>query len=311
MHFYFNELCVGQPLPDQNSANEALGEFVLICRALKNRGFKDIIAAEIDTFKILRNSEIAPKYYVYDWLKDTKFDTDVRNQLRSIFSKSPPLKIVVDELIESRVDSPERIAKGLNIAYLQGSIAVSILNEPCWNTNEISISHLDISSDYSNIAISALVRHIASFQSHFPHHLTWIESLTGKNISPPSWNPSKEYFPRKYEANYCVLNCDWSDFYIKLNSLGTREKIALCLTKGEEIARIHGYEYNSKVSGKNKGSIRKIFSAGNADERIYLSIDVRNGRFEVCDNNGDHIAEYLFSGELNDGTAKPDHSITV
>lgn len=317
MYFYFNELCIGQTLNDQNAAHEALSEFVIACRAMTYRGFQGIIAVEEGTFNNLTKSEISPGYHVYSWLKDPAYDYEIRNLLRTILSTSPSLDLNEDEsckmaLTESRLLNNGAIAKGFNIAYLRNAITISILNAQQWDTDEVSLIHYDLLADYANPESEITVRHIAKITPHLQSHLSWIVELTQRALLSSTWNPAKDYFPRTDDANLSIVNSDWPSYYRSLYQLGGQDKIAACLTKGEEIARIHGYEYDSKISAKNssKNVIRKIYSAGQGKDRIYLSIDIRHGHFEVCAHDGAHLGAYDFSGALQDGDEE-DHSIRV
>lgn len=53
-----------------------------------------------------------------------------------------------------------------------------------------------------------------------------------------------------------------------------------------------------------------MFGAGKGKDRIYLSIDLEKGGFEVCNYLGEHLGEYFFDGSLQSGK-KTGHSLKM
>ena len=45
------------------------------------------------------------------------------------------------------------------------------------------------------------------------------------------------------------------------------------------------------------------------DKYQFLSIDKKHGRFELCDDNGDHLCELMFDGTKVENSQKANHSI--
>lgn len=62
------------------------------------------------------------------------------------------------------------------------------------------------------------------------------------------------------------------------------------------IAECCEYQFMLDISNRNRNGsvIRDIYF--NSENRQYLSTDINHGRFEVLDNNGNHICEINFEG---------------
>jgi len=106
------------------------------------------------------------------------------------------------------------------------------------------------------------------------------------------WNYSIDKFPSKAIVKQYLKSLPNSiRNYVNKNE---EERRKLILELGDIIARMHGYEYNAKVSKENK---HKIYSAGIRNKKAFLSIDELHGAYEVFSAKGKHEGQYSYSGE--------------
>jgi hypothetical protein len=82
---------------------------------------------------------------------------------------------------------------------------------------------------------------------------------------------------------------------------------------------INGYEHSPELSASNSKdarALRQVFVSAFTPQgrEIYLSTDFEKaaGAFEVCDCEGRHLGEWLFSGKKNrEADASGGHNIIV
>lgn len=82
---------------------------------------------------------------------------------------------------------------------------------------------------------------------------------------------------------------------------GTDHIISYTIEIGDAICRANHYREEPELAKmeKEKGNRRvvKVYSIPRGGKLIFLSFDTKHGKFEVCDNNGDHIKEISFVGK--------------
>ena len=105
---------------------------------------------------------------------------------------------------------------------------------------------------------------------------------------------------------------DHTDFYKQVGPMAGPHKNALSLELGKIVAQANFYQYDDRVSklNNNTGQMRDVYSLNAEGKHIYLSIDVDNAAFEVCDYNGYHQGEYPLDGGAPK-EARKDHDIIV
>lgn len=87
-----------------------------------------------------------------------------------------------------------------------------------------------------------------------------------------------------------------------MQTKGRNEKVALFRTYGKDVAELNFYKKKQNLSqiNSNSNQIRDIYESQNtAGNKIYLSIDIEKGAFEVCNYRGHHLREILFNGDWN------------
>ncbi len=106
-----------------------------------------------------------------------------------------------------------------------------------------------------------------------------------------------------------VVSCFYD--FIMSHKDETSERISYAIEIGSEICKINYYHEEKELRRLNKTNkcIKRIFSIKKNGYYQFLSIDVKHGRFELCNDNGEHICEILFSGEKINHSQETDHSI--
>lgn len=89
------------------------------------------------------------------------------------------------------------------------------------------------------------------------------------------------------------------------------ERISYAKEIGSKICELNYYHHEQELEDLNKCNqqIVKIYSIKRDDKYQFLSIDKRHGRFELCDDNGDHLCELMFDGTKVENSQKANHSI--
>lgn len=89
------------------------------------------------------------------------------------------------------------------------------------------------------------------------------------------------------------------------------EKISYAKEIGSQICESNYYLHEKELKDMNNGNDRivKIYSIKKDNKYQFLSIDKKHGRFELCNEKGDHVSEVMFSGELVPNSQDANHSI--
>ena len=134
--------------------------------------------------------------------------------------------------------------------------------------------------------------------------------------SPDSIN-KLEHSDKKYIKSVDLDRLEATQIVSKFYSLimdhkaETSEKISYAIEIGSKICELNYYHNEKELEDLNKGnqSIVKIYSIKKEGKYHFLSIDKKHGRFEWCDEKGDHISEMMFDGELVQNSQDSNHSI--
>ncbi|MCR5820074.1 MAG: hypothetical protein K6F94_03890 [Bacteroidaceae bacterium] len=89
------------------------------------------------------------------------------------------------------------------------------------------------------------------------------------------------------------------------------ERISYAKEIGSKICELNYYHHEQELEDLNKCNqqIVKIYSIKRDNKYQFLSIDKKHGRFELCDNKGDHLCELMFDGTKVENSQEANHSI--
>jgi hypothetical protein len=121
------------------------------------------------------------------------------------------------------------------------------------------------------------------------------------------------YFPNLDYSNKLAPH-GWENFKQDLSKF-PNEKNGKASEMAKKVAERNFYQHKQELSSYNqkiKGSLRQIFESV-SEPKIYLSTDFEGGNaFEVCNYQGKHLGEFLFSGKQNkDADQSGNHDIIL
>lgn len=319
MDFTLNELSL-RKLNNREEAIKVFIELSNVASALSSIGFK--------AMKIWNKTEFLTFQFTNDttlvkWLKQPNFessDEKIKSQkLKSIISKKDSLwneeessLIINCPIIGIQLKDKQEISEGLKIACLYNTIAVSFQTESIWFQSSLELIH--IAEDDRNNTLEQLVTiNHASTVTHIDDQNEWLSSLLSKGLIGTEWKPSENLFPNIEFSNQLVKNEDWNNFYSQRDAAkNSNDRLAIIIEIGKKVATRNQYYSDKKVSELNtsKTKLRIVFGAGKGKDRIYLSIDLEKGGFEVCNYLGEHLGEYFFDGTLQSGK-KSGHNLKI
>lgn len=309
MEYYFNELSITEESPDLNQLSSWVASFVKTCILTKYIGY-----TRFRSYYYIADIQINPNYVLRDWLKNRSLgDRDTKRKFKSLISATPLLQDE-DELKAqfeySIFKFQNKESKGLGVAYLKNSIAVGFPSNENWLRTEVELEQETINFETEETTVNTVNVLFASSPRHISKHkLFAIEQLKQQNV-PANWKPEDLNLPNSKQSNQ-ILKPD--RFYKTVQKKARNEKVALFRTFGKDIAELNFYKKNQNLSqiNSNPNQIRDIYESQNsAGNKIYLSIDIEKGAFEVCDFRGRHLKEILFNGHFNSG-AQANHSIKL
>ena len=113
----------------------------------------------------------------------------------------------------------------------------------------------------------------------------------------------KEYHINEDNSNRIKENAKALFFHSVVMASKAKElRIAYCKEIGKRVCQVNYYQYNAKLSTKEKlacGSSRQIYSIVKDGREQYISLDFHKGMFEFHDEQGTHLGEYFFDGTMN------------
>lgn len=299
MDYYLNEISL-TPVADQTSAREMMATFVKLCSTLRGWGFGSL---RLSRDHEIKQFAICESYCVYDWFKDETVDIDLRRRFRSIATQAPlvpdsePTLLEKQALSEFSLPNIQGPVFGLGIAFLTGSLAVSLRSRLIWNNAFFDLVRYFLEANGDAREERVNVRHAAGLE-HLDQHLDWLKELN----SDKNWKPTDNYFPQQTFVDALAEKYGgWVGYYSHCKNMSETERIASYRSLAKLVAERHGYEFDRRVSALND---RHVFRAGSDRNRIYLSLDKDHGAFEVCSHQGQHLGEYNFAGEQLEGADK-------
>lgn len=319
MDFTLNELS----LRKLNSKKEAIKVFMElsdVATALCSIGFK---AMKIWNKSEFLTFQFTDETILGDWLRQAKFDSSIEKtksqKLKSIISKKDSLwndeertVIMNCPIIGIQKHDEQKISEGLKIACLYNTIAVSFQTESFWNSSSLELIHIAEDDNNHTLEQMVTVNH-ASTKSHIDEQNDWLNSLLSKGLIGNEWKPSENLFPNIDFSNQIIKDEDWNNFYSERDAAkNANDRLAVIIEIGRKVATRNQYYPDRKVSKLNttKKKLRIVFGAGRGRDRIYLSIDLEKGGFEVCNYLGEHLGEYFFDGTPNLGK-KAGHNLRI
>lgn len=154
----------------------------------------------------------------------------------------------------------------------------------------------------------------------FPRYDKTLEVLR-KELQKLKGNPDfisgLEHLEKQYIASVDIDKLSAQEVVSKFYSLimdhkaENGERISYAKEIGSKICELNYYHHEQELEDLNKCNqqIVKIYSIKMDDKYQFLSIDKKHGRFELCDDNGDHLCELMFDGTKVENSQKANHSI--
>lgn len=154
----------------------------------------------------------------------------------------------------------------------------------------------------------------------FPRYDKALEVLR-KELQKLKGNPDfisgLEHLEKQYIASVDIDKLSAQEVVSKFYSLimdhkaESGERISYAKEIGSKICELNYYHHEQELEDLNKCNqqIVKIYSIKRDDKYQFLSIDKRHGRFELCDDNGDHLCELMFDGTKVENSQEANHSI--
>lgn len=311
MFFVFNEHSVKDISP-RKSAEAIITEFVRTCETARKIGFSQIKSATA-----LKGYRLMPDLTIGRCLDQPEnLSKEIITQLRSICTRN--LLISEDDFRSEEMPAAEYYlthndppipSRSFAVARLYGdcgTLVVSFLTDGKWDADSVSVLKYGITEEYGTVSENHDIDHASR-----PVHIDDKEEHYCKLLSSASalkdWNPSENYFPRIATTN--ALH--WEEYDSKIIPLTGGDRIALIRETGRKVSTANGYRKNqtlSQINSDRHNALRDIYEAGKGRDKIYLSVDMETGGFEVCDFRGDHLGEYKFNGDINKEKA-PRHGI--
>lgn len=304
MNYYLNELSLKR-FQSRAEIPQVMHRFAKTCMALGYFGLDSLRFTNVTT---LVNIELCEEYRLYDWLKDTGFDIELRRKIKSIIARSffcsiDEVNSTCNQFAICDYFHCNNKCNGLAMAFVNNSIAISFGNNDVWEKSKLLLTEDSLDEGGMLIKRNIEVRNAADI-NHLYCHLDWLFEIdvTFRGIR------SSNYFPYKDLVKE-VIKENWADFHSRLKRMSENERIAEHERMAHIIARWHGYKPDSKVKRKNN---RLVFKTGKSNSTIYLSLDKKSGTFEVCDSKGLHLGEFNFAGEKVDSLdIRGHHNIIV
>lgn len=319
MDFTLNELSL-KKLNSNESAIKTFMELSDVVGALSSIGFKAMKIWDKSTFL---NYQFTDETTLIKWLKQKNYDSNIEKiksqKLKSIISKKDSVwsdeerTIIVNcPIIGIQLQGSQEVSEGLKIACLYNTIAVSFKSDTFWDKSSLELIHITEDENRNTIEQTVTVKH-ASSKVHIDEQNKWLSSLLAKGLIGTEWKPSKNLFPNLDFSNQLVEDGDWSNFLAERDaSENANERLAVIIDIGRKVASRNQYYPDHKVSQLNTTSSKKriVFGAGKGKDRIYLSIDLEKGGFEVCNYVGEHIGEYFYDGSKQ-SDKKAGHNLKI
>ena len=300
MDCYINNLSLTQA-NNAITIHQILQDFVSVCEGVRSNSFERIFmppdyndiplsnGVSINGF-INANASINARRQIDDFISRIK---NIRkNQLRSITHDNPDEKIqyVYHNDIESDF---------FKKAHNQKSPVISLRTRTAFDAPQLAIriSYFDKQEQIQNSNFS--VNNLSN-ADHLIIHQNFLEQKAREQIvSDQEWNAVEIPFRLKEKMVEYLVEKDFEN----ARNADEQYKMKLFLEVGTALAEMNGWVHHSEYSARFSSQEKKrriFYSSGK--RRMYLSIDVRHGEFELHKRTGKHIKSYDFNGEVNGKT---------
>ncbi|MBB5646979.1 hypothetical protein [Pedobacter cryoconitis] len=315
MEYTFNELSLETQSPLTES--EVL-EFASICIALFSKGFRILKIADR---KQLLSHPLTTYASIGEWVKSDHKNLEQRvliQKFKSILAASSKVMdsasvelINACPLIYINIGGNQVSPKGLKVACILKTFCISFNLAQGWTLPMVAALWVEEDDGIGIIEQHVDIRHVGEVL-HLKYHEDWMLLQLKSNKLFSGWNPYKEYFPNLNYSDELVKDGNWDEFRDKCRNISTELRRAMIIDFGKKVAERNNYIYDQKLSALNTSDAKKrvIYHAGSSKQRIYLSIDMETGGFEVCDYMGFHLGEYFYDGTKTK-EATSGHSIIV
>ncbi len=200
MELILNELSL-QEVENAHVARKLMRDFISTIRAATKQGMKRTLRTHDDVYGI----SLAPDYPIRKWLNDNEADREERRLFRSLATKAPFLIDITDDSITDRhgrtqFSFQDRDAIGLGIAYLLGTLAISLHTESHWENEQIEISVQELNQEITIDEYSVNIFHACSVE-HVQIHVPWIKKRLQEIVREAVesgitlWQQRQELFP--------------------------------------------------------------------------------------------------------------------
>jgi hypothetical protein len=198
MDYIFNELSIKE-VDNIHTARNILTDFVKTCSKVRS-------SLSLETLRIpesignLYNVFLTKDYPVSKWCHDHEIDHDIRQKFYLIIANPPLLNN--DEITEldtfetSYFNYNAHESKGLGVAFLLETLAVSFSTENCWDTNDIIINHEYFDDNDEVVTNTINIKH-GSKVNHIDTHIDYFNEKRRSIISKCSeiWDQRETLFP--------------------------------------------------------------------------------------------------------------------
>lgn len=204
LEMVLNELSLRPSATDVHVARQRMSELMLTVLAATKYGVKRTLR----TYSDLDMEELAPGYPVARWRNDVHVDRDLRLYFKTLVTKSPFLKDIVDQEILNGIGLSDFFhgqeqALGLGVAYWLEALAISLRSETRWFDSRLQVRILQLDDNEEMTDMMEEMVH-ASCSDHIWEHFDWIkgrlrqEDQISINDGLTLWERRKELFPGLY-----------------------------------------------------------------------------------------------------------------
>lgn len=170
-----NDLSYRFPAADRWEARRGMARLVETMNAASRSGFSRTLRFDPDMWR----SQIAPGYTVVDWIRDATVDQVSRDTFRVRATASPFLTGLEgtdasDRALATEFFFKKHPAKGLGVAYLLDTLAVSLLTDGAWDASELELEIATLDDDGEIDRDVGSVKHAAT-DAHVREHQAWAD----------------------------------------------------------------------------------------------------------------------------------------
>jgi len=201
-------------------------------------------------------------------------------------------------------DTPGKGFKAIAYKINELSYLFSFISHQRWGTSKIELKAFKPNEQFSKFESLNFSNVNSGENDNFKYE------IISKYLTQTNWSPKNNPFPfadlakKEFRAI-----CDKEIAECKRQE----DRIPIYQKYGRCFCKTNGYKFDDAISSinSNNSQLRDIYYAGTGNRMRFISIDVENGGFEFCDNNGTHLGTFGWAGD-EIGIAKPyTHSINL